>query len=496
VLGTIGTALALMAVMLTIRSDEFLHVAWEAFVFALPASVVVARGHLGRTRWQVPTPGAFVFFLWVLGIVPTLFEWTEESVVGISFSPDAVVWSRIVAFAWFALFAIGLGPAPENSSTRSDGRAGQWLVLGVVLPTWAISAAFAAQAGHLSYYGSLGGGPAAAGSLDSAVNVWYVTLTPLIMPLGTVALMSGSRRMRALGALGVALGATGIFVLSERRLAVVCIYLCLFIVQSHRSSISWRWVVSAFALGWFTTGPLVMLYRGLRGEESSTAGAVQQAWQSVAAYATDERARMAASRDASDNVRTRLGASTVLFLTTDHALEYGPNLSPSPLEPVVRFVPSFVWPSKNEVADSLSVELQVCALPGIHPTDFGLSPIAEFVFQFGPWAAPLGGILYGLACRLANAMSMRSASGGTAAIAWLGYVVALSYFDAGTSGFAYVREPLVLATILTVLLALFRGRASRVADGYAMLGVRSTPRGDARATRSSTVASESSFDIP
>jgi hypothetical protein len=286
------------------------------------------------------------------------------------------------------------------------------------------------------------------------------------------------------------------FVLSERRLAVVCIYLCLFVVQSHRSSLNWRWVVSALALGWFTTGPLVMLYRGFRGEERSTGSAVQQAWQSVAAYATDERARSAAFRDASDNVRSRLGASTVLFLTMDHALEYGPNLSPSPLESVVRLVPSFIWPSKNEVADSLSVELQVCALPGIHPTDFGLSPIAEFVFQFGPWVAPLGGILYGFACRLANTTSIRAASGGTAAIAWLGYFVALSYFDAGTTGLAYVREPLILAAVLTVLLAHSRRRASRGAQRHALPGARSTPQGRPRATRDNTVASERSFDIP
>jgi hypothetical protein len=454
------TAITLAAITLTIRGDEILTVLELSIVFALPASVVVARGHLGRVRWQLPTPGAFVLFLWLFGLMPTLFQWTEESVVAISFTSDAVVWSRIVACAWFVLFAVSLGPAPTTLRPTGGDTAEPSVVFSVLLIVWGVFAAFAAEAGRLSYYGSAEG-PAVAGSVDSAVNVWYVTLTPLILPMATTVMVCESRRFKWLGVLGVVLGVAGLFVHSERRLAVVSIYLCLFVVQVHRSAIKWRWVLLALAVGWLTMGPLVILYRGLRGEVRSTEGPVQQAWQSLATYATDERARVAAFRDASDNVRTRLGSATVLFVTMDHALEYGPNLSPSPLEAVVRLVPTVVWPSKNDVADVLSVELQFCALPGIPSTDFGLSPIAEFVFQFGPWIAPLGGIVYGLAGRLVNATSKRAAQGGAVAIAWLGYVVALAYFDSGTAAFACIREPFFLAGVVGALLAVSKWRAIR-----------------------------------
>jgi len=164
----------------------------------------------------------------------------------------------------------------------------------------------------------------------------------------------------------------------------------------------------------------------------------------------------------------------------DHTLEFGPNWSLSPLSPVIQSIPSFIWPEKNEFASRLSMEDEVLAMPGVPATDFGFSPIAEFVFQFGLWLAPLGGLLYGLACRIVNATCRRAMAGGPAGIAWLACVVSLSYFDAGTTAFASLREPLVLTGVLGVVLALYNrgsighggGRSGVARDGSRLCGGR------------------------
>ncbi len=464
-------------------------------VFALPTVIILARGHLGRDRWQVPTPGAFAFFFWLLGIVPALIEWTEESVAWTSFSADAVVWSRLVTFAWFILFAVSLGPAPTNPRFVEGDRLSSGLTLGVVLVVWGLSAAFAEESGLLSFY-SPHPVALAEGSVSSAVVGWYLALTPLVMPLATIALTGMSRTLRWVGSVGLLAGALGLFLLSERRLVVVCIYLCLFVVQFRYATLKRRWIMLALVAGWLMIGPLVMVYRGARAEEGPAGDAVSQAWQSAATYATDERVRSTALRDVSDNVRTRLGASVVLFAIIDQALEYGPNLSPSPLGSIVRMVPSFVWPSKNDVANSLSAELQFAARPGIPDLDFGLSPIAEFVFQCGPWLAALGGILYGLAGRALNASSSWGARGGPSSIAWLGCIIALSYFDAGTTPIISLREPLVLALALSALLALrSRGASSpRPPNPWSVIGEAQSQ--EPRATRANISSSGTAVDIP
>jgi hypothetical protein len=180
----------------------------------------------------------------------------------------------------------------------------------------------------------------------------------------------------------------------------------------------------------------------------------------------------------------------------DHTLEFGPNWSLSPLSPVIQSIPSFMWPEKNEFASGMNMEDQVLAMPGVPTTDFGFSPIAEFVFQFGLWLAPLGGLLYGLACRLVNATCRRALAGGPASIAWLACVVSLSYFDAGTAAFSSLREPLVLAGVLGVVLALYNraslghggGRSAVVMDG-------SKPCGGRRAIAASIARRDESPDV-
>jgi hypothetical protein len=392
----------------------------------------------------LPTPGAFVFFFWLLGIAPPLFAWSDYAASVMTFSPDAVVWGRLIAFAWFALFAVALGPAPAPSKAAPEEPLGQWFTFVVVLVAWAIGARNAAQNGVLSQYA-----PASVqldvGGTDSALGGLYISLTPLILPLGVAACTSKSFPRNLLGLAVMVAGAVALFVFSERRQAVVAIYLALFIAYARRATIRPHWIAMAAVFGWIVTGPLVTLYRQMRVEDDGAQRPLEQAWRTVTSFSGDERVRTGAIGDSAQNLSDRLGSSIVLYGVTESVLRYGPYLSPSPLESVIRMVPTFLWSAKNDVAESLAAETQFQTLPGIPQVDFGLSPIAEFVFEIGLLLAPLGGVLYGLVARLVNATSKAAARAGPLGLAWLAYFVALAHFDAGTSVFVTIRDPLAMA---------------------------------------------------
>jgi hypothetical protein len=450
---TLGTTLAIALIALAMRPGDTVELLLQSFVLASPVSIVALQGHFGDAEWQLPNPGAFVFLFWLLGLCPSLLRVTDKSAALTNFSPDAVLVSRFVVWAWFTLFAFALGRASAPSTPRASGDAVDSSGFGVtfvaIAAAWAVCAAAAAQLDALSCYAA-SSPDIEVGGRAAVLSGFYQALTPLLAPVAVVASMRGGPLIRRFSAPWIAIGAVGLFIYSERRLWLICVYVCLFLVHAA-GRWRWRWAAAGAILVWIGTGPLVTAYRSMRIEPDRAANPAGQVWTALADYATDEEARTQAGQSTSDNLRSRLGISVVLFGVVDEALERGPNLSPSPLEMVVRSVPTFLWPGKNEIADSLSAEQQLRALPRFPFVDLSVTPLTEAVFQVGPWIAPLGGLLYGGMARFANATSARALASGPGLVAWLGFVLFLAHFDGGTAVLSGVREPLFFALVIGVV---------------------------------------------
>jgi hypothetical protein len=430
-----------------------------ALAFALPVAIVAGNGHFGSTSWRIPTPGAFILLFWLLALAPSLISLSTEARMAVSYSQDAVFYGRLVAMAWFWLFALALGRAPAPSlravSVEDIGVDGPCFVL--VLGLWAACASFASRYDLLSAYRSQGDDLPAIGSTSMSMTLYYAALTPMIAPIALLMRLRGPSTFRTLAGATMLVGGAALFLYSSRRLWVAAIYLCFLIAQTRRAALKKRWLAAAAVALAVGTGPLVFSYRMAR-IGSTGVSPIDQAWQGIASYAADSDARNEAALASSSNLRVRLGISAILFAITEHELASGPNLSPSLLEPAVLAVPSVVWPDKNEVAYELDAKRQFVATGRFPLGDMPVCPISEFIFQFGPLIAPLGGLVYGLAARLINSTSELATSSLPRFIAWAGAFVAFSFFDGGTLALSGLREPFFLALLLGAFAALLQRR--------------------------------------
>lgn len=435
-----------------------------AVAFALPFSIVVRAGHLGRSSWRVPTPGAFVFIVWQLGLAPSMVSLNAESYRTAFFSSEAVVVGRIVFFAWFLAYALALGRAPAPCAVRdatcTADRQGNAIGFTVLLGLWAAVGAYAIQYNMLSTWGSIPNS-LAAGSVEASAGMLYGVLTAVVIPVALLVRLRGGSALKIAAHGALLVGAVALFVYSQRRLWIFVIYLCLSTLYLCRGAIKLRWVVAAAGIALIGVGPLVWVYRGLRHTKGvSSSDAPQQALQAVIDYSTNEDARADANLAGTGNLATRLNISVALFGATEHVLRSGANWSPSILEPVVRSVPTVIWPDKNDVATSLSARAQLLKTGRFPEFDLAVSPVTEFVFELGVLLAPFGGALYGFMGRLVTALSSPAIRSLPIFVIWASLTTKLCYFDSGTNAIMSMREPLGIALVLEAMIRIFAASRS------------------------------------
>jgi hypothetical protein len=434
--------------------DDLLELLGLSAAFALPIALVVRTGHLGWSRWQLPTPGAFVLFFWLLGLSPSLIEVGEARMV-MSASEDAVLYGRCVAWAWFVLFALAMGRAKEERAESALDDAGELGLSFIALSVcWCICAVFAARYNALSFHRASEAAPET-GSAQMSLLFLYLTLTPMLMPAALLTFLRAKHPLRAFCGAALVAGAGALFVFSSRRLWIVSLFLCLIVAQSCTRTFKKRWLAVALIAGLLGTGPLVFIYREAR-HASGDEGVIGDAWGAVTSYVGDERVREEASIATSANLRSRTTISSILFGATDYALARGPHLTPSPLEAVVLWVPSFVWSGKNDYAQQIDVKQELFDTGRFPKGDIPVSPITEFIFEFGVFAAPLGGIAYGLAARLANRFYPSAIGRLSRFVPWMAFFTGIAYFDAGTTTLSAIREPIIIGILLSLLAAIWR----------------------------------------
>lgn len=423
-----------------------------AAICSLPFALIVRGGHLGRTRWELPSAGAFIFLMWEFGLGPSIIAVNPNSVDVTYFSDGAVTVSRVIFVVWFFLYGLALGPAPlahlQIEQSRHPRRKTRDLAgFCSLIVIWSAATFVAARFNMLSAWGASGDHLAEKGSAESGGGLLYVYLAQIIVPVAVYARLVDTGAIRRLASVVMPVGFLLLFIYSQRRIWVAVIYLCIYTHFLYRRRLTIRWVAPILATGFIGLGPLVWAYREIRTSGSGEHATIQL-YQSARDYFTRSDTRDKADGN-SLALESRLNISSVLMGTVEYVLREGPNLSPSFLSGVLVNVPTFIWREKSDFAEPLKARYQLLATGHFLQTDLAVSPITEFTFQLGA-AGSLGGALYGYLARLCTRYACSTWKSMTRFVIWASFVINLSLFDAGTDPLVAQREMLVLLFFIAI----------------------------------------------
>lgn len=426
--------------------------AWS-MVTSLPAAPILVRGHFGYSRWELPSPGGYIFTIWQLGLAPSIVCVNPDSEHLAYFSTDSILIARVVHVAWFFAFALALGgarkkglnrvPPMERRLRRSCDAIGFWFILGI----WCVTTVVAARYNMLSAWGNPQDHLAVTGSPASEGGLLYNYLCKIAAPCAVYAGLKGVVSKRTV-AIVMLLGFGLLFLYSQRRLWISCVYICVLVPMVVTGRLRLRWLAAMGAVGFLGLGPLVWVYRDTRlsGRGDS---AVTQAIDSVGIYATDS-ARRAKADETSLALDVRLNISSVLMGTVEYVSRSGAQLEPSFMSGVLIQVPTFIWPTKFSVADPLKARQHLISSGHFLEADIPVSPITEFVLQLGPTFGWIGGVIYGWLARLCTVLAQVATRTITRFIVWTTFITNLALFDSGTDALVGVRE-LVIVTVITAV---------------------------------------------
>jgi hypothetical protein len=428
-------------------------VLFGGIAYALPVGVLAARGHFGDASWDLPTPGALCMIFWLFGITPSVLGFGPGTSIVVNYaSPEAIWVGRVVAWCWFALFAIGLGRnEPRTGAERRDGLSNTTLVLSLaaIVPLWLVAVLVTRDADMISRWGARASVPI--GGWRFGFVLLFNELTPAMVPLCGLILARGGRRARGFGGVLICAVLAVLFAMSSRRLWVIAMALTAIVARRCLPRLRWRWLLVAAALVYVGVGPAQWAYRTAimrQGLGDEVAVAVE----SVATYATDPHVRRRSQELSSKNLEQRFDSAAPFYAVIGYVMDQGPNLSPSMLTGIVRSVPSMLWPDKNRAANSLEIERQVHRIREIAIVDLGINPITEFVFQLGPILGLVGGLLYGLLGRALNRSLRPALDDPSRLVLWCMLATAMFYFDSGTEIlFGTAREALALFVVARIV---------------------------------------------
>jgi hypothetical protein len=425
-----------------------------SLVSSLPFALIVSKGHLGASRWQLPSPGAFVYLIWHLGLGPSLVVVNPASERLTFFTEDAVTIARVVYCAWFAAYALALGGAKaakvvdEPIVQLEDPRrasVGFWVVACLCVATTLVAARY----DMLSAWGNSSEGLAAKGSAESGGGLLYFFLMKILVPVAILMRLKGTAIDKRVSIWAIVAGFALLFVYSQRRLWVVIVYLCMFVPFVSSRKLNFKWLVTMLVVGTLGLGPLVWAYREVRTSGRSE-DAPTQAVESALSYATDSSVRSTADRSAVA-LDTRLNISSVLMGTVEYVLRTGPKYTPSFLSGVLIEIPTVIWPGKSDVAEPIKARSQLVASGHFMETDIPVSPITEFVLQLGPMLGWIGGAIYGYLARLCTLRAASAQRSLPKFIVWTTFVTNLALFDSGTDAIVGIRE--MILVVLAVVVA-------------------------------------------
>lgn len=372
-----------------------------ALLFSLPVFISVQLGGLGREprgRWRYPSTGLLILSAWILGVAPSLIVDAPESHEWFHFTEASVPLARLFFVGWLALFAVACGRPAEDELKLIAGRTHL-----ITIGSTAMLMVLYLIAGGLfsAYSSSLTAETLAPGSQAATIRILGSALFNLLPALFLlIATQEHKRAPRTLAWIAFGFSWLVLFLMASRTSIAVGAAACLLLGRKLKQHLS----VTTLALVGVGL-PLVFLlmttYReALRASEGTTslASYVSVATDTTSALNAKE-SRNTAVEGFETNAKRRFWFGQQFCMVVDEWLDHGAALRGTLFAGAVRLVPTIIYPSKNEIADSLEFETTLISLGTFPPIDLAPTPWMQWLFELGLAGMLLGPIFYGLLVR-------------------------------------------------------------------------------------------------
>lgn len=430
-----------------------------ALALASPSLVLAFNGHFGVGEWQIPSVPAQVYMIWTLGLLPSMAAATGHALGQYHYQSEAK-WVGSSAFlVWFLGFCLGAGrkrtdgfDLPSQSAYAPRWGTFDAIAAMLVLIAWASAGVVAMKASALSSWTNtamtdlLGTG-------EGAGIIFYWALIPLIPILGILLWVQAPSRRRWLAWIHLIFGFLALVVYSNRRLLVYLAVLALYIVYQAGRRLPAKVLLVGLATGALLMGPLLWPIRvAIQNPElmHSQENPIQVAGEAVVRYATDPQFRALASSAGRENQEWgRFNYADTFLASVQWTLDHGMNGSPSFLFAPVSMIPSFIWPSKVDLAEKLNIKRQFNVFGISNAPDFQVSPILESFFQLGFAGVLLGGLFWGWMAKVVGRSFSRARERIEWMVLWIAFYLGVISFEAYFSAFLVgARESILIAFLL------------------------------------------------
>jgi hypothetical protein len=381
-------------VLLTVLSLYIQDVSFEAaqlgwaLVFSLPIGVSVMRGSLGTTRLEYPSATLGTIILWVLAMAPSLISEAHESFLGLVYSEQAVLVGRILFALWCLVTVLVAGRPPERPC-RLAPKALDVFACSVPI---VLGLSYQLLRGRFTNYQMLTAvNPFDAPETDLAIAASLGKNTLSFIPgfFFLISMRTSNRWMRWFTR-GASVFAVLLVFLAGGR-STIAFAAVMFLIVARLIQLRFSMRVSAFFMVAVPVCSLLVFgYRGELGDsaiEAPTLSALTSiASESTANFATSSDNRARTLTRFSENLRARMAMGPQYLAVVDLWLARGPELGNSFLSGMIRAVPSYWFPGKNQLADTYDFEIAL--LRTTRFPEVGLAGIF------------LGATIYGLLLRL------------------------------------------------------------------------------------------------
>lgn len=380
---------------------EAQHLLWGA-LYALPLGLSVLLGSLGTTHFTYPNASFGIAASWITAMAPSYIVDHPDSHQLFFYSEQGVLIGRWLFFLWCVLFVVAAGRAHERQSAI-EPRALD--VVAVTLPI-AIALGYQVIAGTFSNYRAGGANPESipqGSAAQIALGIGNCALAALPGFFLLVHRRAPGSTLRWISRFGFAAALLVMFLNGGRSAlfytAVIWFFVARISGMRFRPSL-----VAAVALGMPLGFFLMFTYRTALAETSSDFSSLSD-FTSVATDSTSAVMRQAGARNRavlsfSENVKVRVWFGPQFFTVVDEWLDHGAAYRGTPLDNVIRLVPTAIFPEKNAIADEYKFESTVLRTGRFPQMDLSPTPWMQWLYETGPLGMIVAALCYGFFVRI------------------------------------------------------------------------------------------------
>jgi hypothetical protein len=393
------TVLLVLAVYVQDVDFELAQLPW-AFLFALPLGFATLRGGLGTKRIEYPSASFIVLGVWIAAMAPSFVIDHPDAHLTFVYSDQGLLLGRWLFFAWCLIFTLSAGHAGDQR-VRLEPRTAD--VIAISAP---IIAAISYQiiVGRFSNYQDANdlAPPTVGGASAVSISIGTSALFALPSFFLVVAVRARTTSLLWFARICFVLVWLLLFLAGGRSPIAYAVVLCFFAARVLGLKFNPRITLAAFValpLAFFLVFNYRTALRNSSAPVSSMAGLTSVAVDSTQAVVSQGSTRSEAIQGFSDNARIRMWYGPQFFAVVDEWLVGGAGLHGTFLDGIIRSLPSWVFDSKNQLADDYAIETQLVRTGRFPDVDLGPTPWMQWLFELGAFGVAAGATLYGLLIR-------------------------------------------------------------------------------------------------